>query len=496
MTGSQNLFYIIVAASSVGKSVLLNKIKDEGLWNSIPKYSTRDYRGEGDDVVKLQVKRALENEVITSEELRLERVQYIENRCGDNKGVVYYKNNNFYGICIDQIVEGLKENNVVAIISDFHVIKRLKNIKSLKDRIRVLYIASTIDDTKLLKRYRSREEINYDINSDETLETIKKIDNICSILRSAAKLKYMTKIEDMLPELNDEWNSYLPYFETVKTRSLNIRLLYNRYIDNIAMIDYSVLNFYDLDYMFTQARNLIQNSSSRLNKKNPPVFMVCAAPSSGKKTLMEIVGDLGRINKNIVITSKYAKRNQRKTDGRDGMMAIGKHGKFSEYISDLSNIWCWHFHNGATEYAVDISEIKENIKKEISQVFISNMTQIDKAKQLFPEHIVILYLHATHESATKNHIVEKCKNGVLEKIIFDHENNCSHEGAELILQNNLEYQDELSQVVEADLNEVRDIHYSFLKHNDKIDHVLLNTGTREDLVEQMINLINYYTGKG
>ena len=50
----------------------------------------------------------------------------------------------------------------------------------------------------------------------------------------------------------------------------------------------------------------------------------------------------------------------------------------------------------------------------------------------------------------------------------------------------------LIEAVDADLNEIRDTHYDFVKYNHHIDHVLLNTGTREDLVEQMSNLINYY----
>lgn len=491
---AQHYLYIIVAASAVGKSVLMNKIREEGLWNTVNKYSTRDHRGVGDDVVKIADENILEQEKGSSDdEIRQIRMNYIESLCGDDKGVVYYKNNNFYGVNIEQIIIGLEQSNLAVIISDFHIIKKLKRIDKLKGRIRVLYIASTIDERELLKRYKSREATDFDERSDETLITIKSIQNMCTILSCAARLKYMSKIEDVLPLLNEQWNNYVPYFDTIKTRSMNIRMLYNRYIDNISEIDYPILNFYDLDYMYQQARNIIYNTVYRKERKTPPIFMVCAAPSSGKKTLMEIVGDLGKVNKNIVITTKYAKRRKRKTDGRDGMIAIGKSGDFSKYISDKNNVWSWVFHKGETEYAVNLSEIKENINKNVAQIFISNMAQINNARKLFPENIVVLYLHATHETATRTHIEEKRKDGLIDSIIENSQLTITYDEAEKMVDTEEKYQDKLQKLVKHDLDEIREIHDSYLDHNVFIDHVLLNTGTREDLVEQMINLINHYS---
>jgi hypothetical protein len=333
--------------------------------------------------------------------------------------------------------------------------------------------------------------MDFDERSEETLETIRNIHNMCSILSCAARLKYMSKIEAVLPLLNEQWNSYVPYFETIKTRSMNIRMLYNRYIDNIAEIDYPILNFYDLDYMYQQVRNIIAQDNMKTQKKSPPIFMVCAAPSSGKKTLMEIVGDLGRINKNIVITTKYAKRNKRKTDGRDGMVAIGDDGNFIDYIPKEADIWSWVFHKGETEYAVSLEELRDNKEMGIAQVFISNMKQIDEARRLFPENIVVLYLHATHETATKSHIEEKRKNALID-IIISSTNDLHHDEAEVIFREEI-YHKKFNDLVNHDLKEIKEIHCDFLEHNIDIDHVLLNTGTREDLVEQMNNLISHYS---
>ena len=486
--------YILVAPSAVGKSVLLNKITEEGLWVKIPKYSTRDTRGNSDDVVKID-DYSLSN--LHEEErlkVRVQRISEINKLCGENNGVVYYKNGNIYGIKIIDVLDALQHNNVAVIISDFNVIKLLKNDSRLKDRIKVLYIASTIDERELLKRYKSRETISFDTDSESKKRAIKNIHSFSSVLESATRLSYMDRIEEVMPLLNEEWNTILPYFETIKTRGANISKLYYQYIENISLIDYTILNFYDLEYMYSQVRNIIKNNVPLLRVQYPPVFMVCAAPSSGKATLMEIVGDLGEINGNIKITKKYAKRDARTTDGRDGMIAIGKNGDFIKYISNVDNIWEWDFHKDnisvhGISYAVNKAEIDININNNISQIFISNMEQIDKAREFYPNNLVVLYLHAAHETETRKHIIEKCKEDILKEIQFEF--NYSNEETLEKFQNE-HHQKRFKATIESKLCEIKKVHYDFLLHNYKINHVLLNTGTREDLVSQMTNIIDYY----
>lgn len=498
-TKEKNFFYILVAASAVGKSALMSQMIKEKLWVGVPKYSTRDVRyseGEIDDVVPIDNFQLKGLSEIEAAKLRLERITKLKELCGGNKGVVYYKNSNFYGIQIEEVIKKLKNNNVVAIISDFHVIKSLKNNHKLQGKVRVLYIASTIDERELLKRFKSREAIKFDTDSDSKRAAIKNIQSLCSVLGSATRISYMDRIEEVMPLLNEEWNNILPYFETIKTRGANIRMLYNQYIENIALIDYPILNFYDLEYMFCQVRNIINNEKDLRKKEYPPVFMVCAAPSSGKATLMEIVGDLGEVNGNIRITHKYAKRAYReRTDGRDGMVAIEENGHFSEHITDKNNIWRWQFHKNdkkreGTEYAVDRLEIENNISEGIAQIFISNMSQIETARKYYPNNMVVLYLHATHETETKNHITEKCRLDAIKKIIKDRK--CTEEEAKEMLRCNDLYQKGLNDDIQKKLAEIRQVHNSFLEYNHQIDHVLLNTGTREDLVAQMNNLINFY----
>ena len=347
-----------------------------------------------------------------------------------------------------------------------------------------MYLASSIDERKLLERYKKREVVTF----CEQEKIIYQIREMSSVLLSASRLRYLSKIEEVLPLLNEQWNKSLPYFETIKTRSFNIRMLYNRYIDNIQDIDYSILNFYDLNFMFRQVRSILSSSKTRKKATFPPVFMVCAAPSSGKATLMEIVGDLGNINNNITITKKYARRGSRSTDGRDGMIAIGKNGKFENHISNKDDIWKWSFHNSVTEYAVSHSEIKDNIQKNIAQIFISNMEQIENARIFYPDNIVVLYLHATHESKTREHIEKKRTEEVFNGCDFFKNEIVSLKDTDQILNKYPELRTNISSLVENDMIEIKNVHDAFCKHNTNIDHVLLNTGTREDLVEQMINI--------
>lgn len=497
-------FYILVAASAVGKSDLMRRMQQEKLWEGVPKYSTRDVRykdGEKDDVVDLDGIQLTNLPEGKRQKARTERIKQLKLKCGNGKGIVYYKNGNLYGIVVADILSIICRTNAVAIISDFHAIAKLKSdFPELRDRIRVLYIASSIDERVLLDRYKRRETTTFNLTPEKEKETLKKIGNFNSVVASATRLHYIQKIEEVMPLLNEEWNSILPYFETIKTRSTNIRMLYNQYIGNIEFIDYSILNFYHLDFMYSQARRLLSNyvrcnDVRRKIVKNSPIFMVCAAPSAGKATLMEVIGDLGEVDGNIQITKKYAQRAPREaTDGRDGMIAIGKNGKFEDYITP-DQIWKWEFHQRAnkpgTWYAVDRSEIEGNIQPGKAQIFVSNMGQIEKAREYYPDNIVVLYLHATHETETINHIRAKCCNDIA--VDITKKCGCSIVDAERQVQSNPTYSAILESQVEEKREEIKSVHNDYVDHIHHINHVLLNTGTKEDLVEQMRNLIAFYT---
>lgn len=524
-----NYLFVLVAASAVGKGTLVNKLCEEGLWSKANKYSTRDYRDtdkpiENDDIIPFDDEKIDDLSVHNLDdkkkktEIRETRMKKLIEICGDKKGIVYYRNGNIYGINVDEIVEGLKKSHLSVVISDFKVIEELKKIGELKECIKVMYIASTIDERELLKRYKARQKTELSgFDVDKTIKTISQIQSMSSILLSAGRLQYITKIEETLPLINDEWNQYVPYFDTIKNRATNIRMLYNRYIDNIALIDYVILNFYGLEYMFKQARNILKNIQPKREKPISPIFMVCAAKSSGKATLMEIIGDMGEVHDNIVITTKYANRDsQPHTDGRDGMIAFGKDKDFrseiekhlkeksleDKYLKHVkfpikdadTDIWKWNFKDRPTTYAVCRKEIKCYLGEK-AQIFISNMGEIKRAREYYEKDIVVLYLHATHATETQKHIEEKRLRELAKKrgdLTGKDYSRYKIDDLKEEFKDDKTIQNDLKLLVKNDTREIISTHRDFRFHNISIDHVLLNTGTREDLVEQMTNLIKYY----
>ena len=502
-----NYLFVLVAASAVGKSVLINQLCKENLWQKADKYSTRDNRGIDDDVVKID-EYSIENyhDEKYKAKIKLSRIKRLFEICGQGKGVVYYKNDNTYGVNVIDIKKGLEKSHLAVIISDFHVIDMLK--QTLGNRIKVMYIASTMDEKVLFQRFKEREKEKYQKSLKEMTFIINDIQNKVENLLSAIKLQNTDEIDDIIRNINEEWTTKQSNYETIKTRSSNIRMLYNRYIDNISKIDYVILNTRnnDEEYMFKQARNILNNvkPKRKIKRTTPPIFMVCAAKSSGKATLMEIIGDIGAVHNNITKTTKFATRDAQDTDGRDGMVAIGEKGNFKKSMEGLfniqiknkkNNIWEWKFMKRPTKYAVCHREIDINNKeKKIAQIFISNMGQIDYAREKYSENIVVLYLHATHEAKTEEHIQKKQKNKLLKEIKNSNPNFTDMQ-VEEVFYNEKKKQKKFNKKVEEDKKEIRDVHDAFCEHNIYIDHVLLNTGTRDDLVEQMTNIINYYTKK-
>lgn len=537
-----NCLYILVAPSAVGKSALLHKLKHEisadgrPFWQAINKYSTRDCRGIDaetgieDDVVNIddrsndlinarrdfeQIKQqdlsSVEAQIDYKTKLDLlisKRFQYIEEYCRDTgderKGIVYHLNTNLYAFNFQEIITCLQSNNGVIICSDFDTIRMLKNNPVFGEFIRVVYIASSMDEQVLLKRYKNRvgsEEQNFSISQDK----LNLIENYINLILSAARIGHYEKIEQTVPLLNETWNSMLKYYSTICNRKEKIRLLFNQYIENISVIDHVILNFYDLEYMYEQMRQVISQKdgiSSTIAKVKCPIFMVCAAPSSGKGTLMEIVSDLGKVNGNLVQIKKYAKRAANPlTDRRDGMIPIGADGKFEDYIKE-EFIWKWTGHKKTSktqvstekEYAVDLNEIRSNMYANKCQIFISNFDEIEKARTLFPNNLVVLYLHATHDTETRKHIERKRQMEIRKSIQhkLPHGSELSDNEITVIFNEPSNYE-MYKKRVEADLSEIKSTHYQYIKHIAQVDYVLLNTGTQDDLISQMLKILKNYT---
>ena len=84
----------------------------------------------------------------------------------------------------------------------------LKNNPDFGESVRVVYIASSMDEQVLLKRYKNRRgkgEQNFSISQDK----LKLIESYINLILSAARIGYYEKIEQAVPLLNETWNSML-----------------------------------------------------------------------------------------------------------------------------------------------------------------------------------------------------------------------------------------------------------------------------------------------
>jgi hypothetical protein len=228
--------------------------------------------------------------------------------------------------------------------------------------------------------------------------------------------------------------------------------------------------------MFTQARNIIiynnNTQNERLAKKkllkNSVVFIVCASPKSGKGTLMENLNIMG--SSQIQITPKYADRDAKSTDKRDGMIAKGR-DSFSNEIEQLgeNEFWEWTFHKNSelgeeTRYAVKLDDIIQRFNEGHCQIFVSNFEQIERiyneselqnTLRKIESRFVFLYLHRVRTDSEIN-----------------------------------------EQVLDEKLrSEIKEAHNWYINNIEKIDHVLINPNHltySEDLHDQMMSLIELY----
>ncbi len=435
--------FVITGASGCGKTTLLNSLLSKKL-NLIkaPKYASREVREEKNGIV---------DDIIHDSNITI-----------DNYDLVYKLNEKTYGIKIDEIKQSLDKNrNLIIILSDFRVITRLKNV--LKENVVTWYISSAINAQGIEKIQVDRYKNEFNLTPTES----SKLYDQYTKLKSASELKSWRRLFECMGELLEDWKKYIPEKDSTEVRKNKIRDFHKSYIDKIHLFDHVILNhnMNNPEEMTRQAINIInfyENNISKPIKENPVIYIVSAASGSGKGVLMESIREvIGE--QQIHITTKEAKREPKENDRRDGMKAIGVNGKFSK---DFDIKWFFHKdknHKG-TEYAVSEKEIRFYLQNEKSQIFISNIGQIENFKKLFDKNVVFLYLHATRsDEDNKKFQYEKWKDDPLE--------------------------------AERRIKEVEKVHQDYIKHISQFDHVLLNTAFKEDLYEQMFTLIDYYKNK-
>ena len=431
--------YILSGASGSGKTTLLNDCIAKYSSKSFvlaPKYSERPKRNSNDDII------------------------HVDKINGDLFDIVYMLNGKRYAIQTAEISNLLSEGkNAIIIISDFRIIKELRE-EIGETNVITIYISSTISPVVLDKIHLER----YKFSPDEMERKILSAN--FTRLVSATKIKQWNEVADIMLELIEEWKAVIPDGQSLVVRKEKIRLFHQQYINNIDIFDHVILNLSvgkpeEMMEQFSTLVNYYADDNNKYLKTTsnhiPRLFLVAAAPKSGKGVLMEALNEIG--SRRIKIVTKKAKRDPHGQDRRDGMIAVGVNGGFGK---DFDIRWTFHKgkHYKGTEYAISSQQIESNIQNNLHQIVITNMDQFDRLKALYPENSVFVYLHGLYND--------------LDIRKFQIENTANdNEAKQKIL-------------------EIQHVYEQYKTSIHKFSHVILNTTNIEDLYDQMFNLIRSY----
>lgn len=384
--------------------------------------------------------------------------------------IAYALNKGQYGISSESIRHELDSGkNVITILSDFRVIKRLKVI--FGDLLVAVYVASAVDTAKLEKIQVARLGING--SSEEQLR--KQLER----LNASVEICKWENAARWIHELNKHWEKTKPDADNTAFRAERIQTFHTRYIDNITLFDHVILNYNeghaaDMTFQFV---NILDAYPRRRICDRAPVFVVSAASNAGKGTMMEMLNLIG--SDRVQILSKIAQRKRKRNDKKDGMIPIGTPEKPLEDQNEWPDWWnedmirvarCgefpkeydfqWSFH-GVVRYAVSDEEIKRNLSENRAQIVISNTDQIEKFIHKYGDHVVFILLYRLSS-------IEDTRS------YYEMEEGLAPEQAE------------------ARANEVKEVLQEYIKKIGHFSHVILNTTRPQDMYDQIFQLVEFY----
>ena len=388
--------------------------------------------------------------------------------------IAYALNKGQYGICTENIWHELKNGkNVITVLSDFRIINRLKSI--FKEDIIVSYIASAVDSAKLERIQIAR--LGIDENKEKIL--CRKVDR----LNSAVRIRKWEQVANWIYELNTDWEKIKPDAESTAIRAERIKTFHTRYVDNITLFDYTILNYNEghPEDMTIQFNNILNSEKRKISMEKPPVFVVMAASNAGKGTMMEMLNLIG--SDRVQILSKIAKRKEKQNDKKDGMIPIGTPEALPSKWIEFPKWWTkkmietakkgefpkeynfsWRFHGETVAYAISDQEIQYNFQKNKAQIVVSNIGQIEEFIRRYEDRVVFILLFRLSSI-----------NDIKEYYEF--------------------IEDLPTEEAQARADEVNGVLQNYVEKISFFNHVILNTTKPEDLYDQIFQLVEHYYNK-
>lgn len=400
--------FIFSGPPTSGKTMLINMIKETPTLRPVivPKYATRQWRGLNDDT------------------------QYHEELDDSEFDFIYPYHNNRYGVRASDIGEILASgSNAFLVISPPRVIRAIKQY--FGPLAISVYIHSNRAESELVRivEERARQAGQSNREMPEALE------------------------------------------KEVRRRIINMHVMRRQYVDNIALYDHVLLNTSSRKLLLGQIKNIVQLYDRHFDRPARRVFgsnvlfLLCAPPSSGKRTLSEALRLMGaRVVSNVIKTTDRAPR---ENDG-DEISAIGKwidrgderpseeRGIINDKVFDLTYLW------NENRYALQSSSIWEDLSRRRAQLLVTNMQAIPRYRRLFGPTIAPMYLYTTRtEAEIRDYLRTEKRLGP----------------------------DQVSQR----LKKIEKVYRDYVKNIGDFHHVLLNTGDPDDLIDQMFNILSLYS---
>lgn len=237
-----------------------------------------------------------------------------------------------------------------------------------------------------------------------------------------------------------------------ENRVERIKTIHRKYIENIYIFDYVVLNVGSKEDLFLQLKNIVGSPSSNIleHKTSARIFVVCGSTVSGKNELAKSMQHVQRTNIEAYI--KFTNRPKRNGDS-DQLRHVS-----SKELQEKSNLT---YDKQGYEYGISSAELWGRLSDGYIQILVLNdLDALQKMKSEFGGLCTTLFLHSNLQSdEIERHLLS-----------------CGLSARE----------------VSKRVSVANELSKSFTERAFLFDHVLLNTTAIEDLYDQAFAILDHY----